>query len=704
MDPLIAAKLEEDQQFKGKVKKIADDYVQLGTTAVEYYVHDFDTAHDALMCYAALTPQEHKDIVNGHPAKFVLPMTATQVTTLTCFLSQILFGTNANRRVEPREDMDEEPAELMNQLLRWNDDQQPTYLTGYLFIQDALVFNRGVMYESWNTIYEVEVVPIEERDTTADPEGYEKDPETGEDVMDDDGERVPIYPTFQRWKKQRKSVGGFSKADIVSPYDFICDPGMPLHRMQEGRFAGHRLSIPWHELSRRSKLKKTDPLYVSPSAVEKLKKATPAKTPSVPSNSSGGDSLRSRSYYERQRRSGTQTQNGSASNKDDGGIVECWVLQIRATPEELEMYEDDQHEVVEILMGGQEVLSINVLPNKHDEFSYAVAEGRPYAHYQFSPSWAMMIQPIQRYCDYLKDKHQDALARTVGNIFIGRPEHVDFEAFTDPKKDGLFIPIKPDAPAGPLSDIVTQVSVTDLTKDFYNEMQGMISMAENTTGAHSFMQGEREEESDTATEFTAIQQMSSGRVSSVARLIWTQSVGPQTRRFVANFQQFLPDAVVIRVSGDNWQPQDEKLDKFVKVDRNSIQGHFDLVVHDGALPSTDARKVAAASRLIETISSNEILMQYFDPTVEGNVDLKKLFMHTIKATGIPIGNFTISAEQAQKNTIQKQQMSLPPGVRPAGAPPAGPNGQPVPPGPGGIPSASQLPATPPATPPPPTPV
>ena len=86
------------------------------------------------------------------------------------------------------------------------------------------------------------------------------------------------YPTVKKWTRRREEIGGYNHIMLISPYDFICDPGLPLYRMQEMRFMGHRSRVPWIELKKRAELDPSDPQYVSPRAVEELKKHKPGAT------------------------------------------------------------------------------------------------------------------------------------------------------------------------------------------------------------------------------------------------------------------------------------------------------------------------------------------------------------------------------------------------------------------------------------------
>ena len=58
--------------------------------------------------------------------------------------------------------------------------------------------------------------------------------------------------------------------------------------------------------------------------------------------------------------------------------------------------------------------------------------------------------------DYLKDRHHEALARTVGNVFIAKTDKVDLDDFLDPKKEGKIIAVHPDANSEKLDDIIKQ--------------------------------------------------------------------------------------------------------------------------------------------------------------------------------------------------------------------------------------------------------
>ena len=68
--------------------------------------------------------------------------------------------------------------------------------------------------------------------------------------------------------------------------------------------------------------------------------------------------------------------------------------------------------IIIVLLGlvhGQLLLSVNVMTNKHDQLPYSLGEGRPNAHIQFSPSWALIIRGPQTFVDYLCARRRESV-------------------------------------------------------------------------------------------------------------------------------------------------------------------------------------------------------------------------------------------------------------------------------------------------------
>lgn len=673
MDRLYARRLEHDDQFRAKIAKLIRDYVKLGEDTLNFYAAMFDAAHDVFQGYAQMTQEDMDKLDRGHPRNFILPMSATQLITMATSISQALFGSDRVHRVEGRSAEDENPAELMNQLLRWNDEQQPTYALGYMWVLNSLLYNRGIFYEN----YEGVTKPKFDSYLCDDPFETEEIAaldESGQPIIGADGQPLlEVKPVqFTRYKKRIVKVGGMNKLYIVSPYEFICDPTLPLYRLQEMRFCGHRKMIPWLDLKTRSQLPIDDEMYVCPKAVENLKRHnTVGVGPSTVS--SARSALESRTAYERTRSNLTPL--GVTADKEDGGVIEVYEMWIKLIPSAYGIEEDDATPTTyHFLIGNKEhVLSMDMSTYQHDEFPYSIGEPRPSPHYQFSPSWAMQLLPLQNYVDYLKNRHQEALANTVGNIFIAKGNKVDFKEFLDPKKEGRIITVLPEAGDTPLRDIIQQVPIVDVTKDFVPEMDRFINFGDLVAGSSRQMQGQSQEESATGGQQAL--DMAKGRMAMIARLLSVTSLVPQTKRFVSNFQQYTEEEMYVRIRGDALDIPKQLLGmKGVKITRDTIQGTFDFLAADGTLPGLDTRTVAAITKVIETGSEYP---QIFE-NKPGNLDLRRMIYAGAKAAGLNVEKFIIG--YTENTGIPPLQAPGQNGPTPG---PAGGSFAPPAPGPGG---------------------
>ena len=619
MPKTLTGRLDTDEDFRKNLQKCVSDYIKFAKTTLDYYTADFDAAHDVLMCYATLAKKDYIKVAKGHPRRFILPMTATHVHTMSTFLANALFGSGVPHKVDPGGPDDDHPAVLVNSLLEWNAEQQQAgmFQLGFMWVENALVYNRGVAYDCVQPIF---------RDKWETQEQQSID-ENGTPILDP----ATLQPVMESVEvKTRTRVGDYCRIELVSPYDFYVDPQVPLYRMQEGRFAGHRMQKTWVELFARTKLDPDDPMYLSPRGMQELKKK-PNKGLSYPSASDGTsgsrDELTSRTMYERTK--AANPTDGRADSKDPGNVdfVELWV---KLVPADYEIDDRTEPQVFQITVGNdREVLSVTESTYEHGMFPYSVMEPRPSSLYQYAPSWVMLLKNLQDYTDYLKNRHQEAITRTIGNVFAVKSQYVDIQDFEDPDKEGKIINILPEAGSMSINDIIKQIPVVDTTANFLNEMRGFVNFAESASGASSQMQGQPTG-ADTATAAAIAAQSGSSRMGTVAKLLSVQAIVPQTRRIVSNFQQFYDGDLHRRITAGEFNMGDAE-DNAVQITPDSIQGSFNFRPHDGTLPGPDAKKTAAAARIIELMAMPQFAA-VTKPEV-GNIDPRKVFFDLIRGIG-----------------------------------------------------------------------
>jgi len=651
----LTARLEEDEDFRRRVLKMCQDYVQFARATLDYYTADFDAAHDVIMCYATLRKEDYIKLSKGHPRRFVLPMTATHVHTMTTFLAQALFGDKSPHKVDPGGPEMDAPARVMNELLEWNAEQQTAgmYQLGWLWLENALTYNRGIFYDCYSSIYKSRWTDVQK--PVLDEDGNPKtDPITNQPMM----ETVP--------EKTKERIGAYNRIEIVSPYDFYVDPLMPLYRFQDGRFAGHRLNKPWTELAARSLLPPDDPMYLSPRAIKELKKK-PTKSLAYPTSSTAtgptGLDLISRTAYERGK---VATPIDSRADAKDPGVIDFCELWVRLVPKDYEIDDRTDPQIFQVTMGNErEVLSFSEATTEHDMFPYSIGEARPSPFYQFSPSWVMILKNIQDYVDYLKNRHQEAVTRTIGNVFMARGDLIDITDFEDPDKEGKFINILPDAAGMQINEIIRQVPVVDTTAGFPNEMKSFVQFAEATSGANQNLQGQVGSSGTTATEFQGTTQMAAGRLSAIARLLSVQAIVPQTKRFVSNFQQFYDQELVRRIEGETADVAGA-FDDTVTITPDAIQGIFDYRAHDGTLPGADTRKVAALSRALEAATQ---FPGVFAPGPDG-IDPRRVLLDLFRLSGMKPEEYRYRPDRLAR--IQQEQAAAAANQPPPPPPPLKP--------------------------------
>lgn len=689
MDSSIALRLDSrpknkfyDSEFASKVSRTTREYIENGLRALNFYLSDFDAATDIVDMFAPIEGVvDFAKLDRSLAINFRHPLGFTEMQTLTTFIAQILFGGEQARSVEAQGEDDAEKADDVNALLAWNDVKLGIYLQGWLWVWNAVVYNRGIWYEDTDQDVKTERVAVEEDDITQPMTQAKK---ADGSLRFKNGKAVMEYPKKIRYKNERKRVGFFNRLTVVSPYDWICDPNLPFIRFQEGRYAGHRVLIPWYELKERSELDPTDDRYVLPHVVAKIK--TNKGNNVLPTALGGTQGVNStRTYFDRQWRTGIASAFGTVSgsnigggdqvNKDDGGIVECFLLTIRCKPKTLGMYDDDEFELITILSTATgDVLSLNVRPNKHDEYPYAPAEARPNAHRQFSPGWCLAIKPCQDRVDDLNRTHSTAQKR-MGNILLVDGSKCNVDTLFSPDKNGLMILRTEQGRGVPAEEVVYQIPLKDTTANYNDEMAMWEKTAENTTGAHAFTQGQTEDPSQTATQFDAVKQMGVGRISSIARMLAEQGLRPQTRRFVCNFQQFMDEETTIRVLGKGQEfDKENPREDYATIQKADIQGEFDVVPQDGSLPGADAKIVAAAARTLEAYAANPAFQEAFNNSIPGALNVVKILKDMLKKSGLPVEKYEITTDEAAKNAqdalaAQGVPQPTPPNILPGPTPP-----------------------------------
>lgn len=628
-----------DEEFRKGVEKIATDYWTVGYQEVTQNAPYYDAANDMLQAVRPQTQKDFEAVAKGMMPRFMLPIATTHNDTMAKHIVEVLCGDRHPNKVIGRAPEDDAPAEHMNALLAWQADQQQMYQLYYLWIQDGITYNRGIVYESWHTVSRVLTETVDEP--------------TGEVEMDEEtGELVEVTEEVER--RTRKDVASFTKLSLVSPYDFVVDPTLPSRLFQEGRFAGHRVLVSYEDLVRRTKLKPSHPEFILPSAVRKLKQKNKrgitslTQTAATASANTKG-SLLSPTAMSRKKSIDTAL-NGTQNTPGMFWLQEMWV---KLVPADHGLGDDEQPRIFQmVLLDGKHLCALHESTYNHNEFPYSVCEPRPSAHEHVGPSWMLMLKPVQDYIDFLKDKHQEAINRTIGNVIAANPAYIDLEQFTDPDKEGKIIEILPEGQDKPIGDIIKQIPIQDVTARFPAEMSGFVALGQTVTGATGEMQGFGSQ-ADSASQFVGQQKLASSRLSVIAKLISDQGVRTQTMHMVENFLQFWDDEMYLKVKGSTYDMDPYfNEDPRAIVNPETIMGDFDFVTSDGTMPTGDMQKIAGLTKILEMMA---VMPNMFAPGV-GNIDPRRVSMDYLKTVGANVENYKYRAQELE--AIRNQQLQI----------------------------------------------
>lgn len=640
MDKLIIKKLKSDQSFEDSITKLVKNFVEASKVNQTDVFRQSDINHDMFMAWASLSKKDNEALSKGHPARMVIPLTATHCETYSTFMAQTFTANGGPFRVEGRQGTDAKRADQMNYVLGWNNEQQQVdvFTTIKIWAQDSFLYNKGVIYDSVDTKFQL----VQENVTV----------ETGE--HDEAGNPI----TEERTQIVRKKIGTYCKFENISFYDFFHDTAYPIHMLQKGRFAGHSLLIHYNDLKRMADLDVDDPSYVMPEALDRLEEKTKGggansmgNLAMPTSNSGSGRNRNSTQSPTEAERLSAKTNVRKAGDKDKG-FMQCQLLWANIVPADYEISEDDYPKVWQFLVCNNVVLSMNESTYLHGNYPYAVGCPRPDLVTTNAPSWASILRPIQGYIDYLNNRHREAVGRA-GLLMIVDPEGVDVEDFNDPNKESKFLFKKPGTD---MNSVFKEITVPDVTANFQNEIKQFQSLAENTTGATQALQGQTQDASS-ATQFAATQQMATGRMSSQAKLLSGQGLMPLCRRLVNNFQTFFDQTLVQNVVESQFENGNGET---IKITNDTIQGNYDYIVHDGTMPPSDAKTVAGLSKCLEMAAA----LPQIATVAVGGINLVEVAKQMLALSGVKLSSITYKSNDpeiiAQTQTQAQAPQLTPP--------------------------------------------
>ena len=554
----------------------------------------------------------------------VIPLSKATLDVLLTQVMSIYGSRTPMHQIAADNDGDPLRAKIMEAMVAYDAAQMRAFSVQYAMFNDAFQFGNGYMYDSWE---------LDEGIT------YEYEPLEAPGVPPELQRAVlgPLAFTPIRKIGVRRE---YNKWQPISAFYARPDPRVSQFDIQEGEFFGHR----WE---------------TSPGALAKKGEQT------------GGPYFNLDKLPERNLVTADEDRSDVSDPYNVSGVTSKELLKTDAKPflkmetmvwelipRENRLGDSEYPEKWMFCWSEDEVIvRAHPLMNKHQEFPYAVAEPEPNFFDLYSPGTMELIEPLQRFINWLYNSHIENITRVLNNQWVYSPQFID-EGDLEFGGPGENIRMTQEAAEmmlnGEIQDIkqfLFQMPVQDVTGASYmNAIQYTYQMAQVLTGANDPLSGIQLPTQRSATEVGTITAKATERMAITARLMDENAIQPLIRRAISNRQQFTSIGRYYALAGR--MAQDLGIDN-IFADLGDIQGDFKYKPITGILPEDPARSAANWSNLLASAGQIPQLQQ---PGPDGRMlDFRGIFNAIAEKSGIPnIDDYYMEVQVMPDEQVEQQ--------------------------------------------------
>jgi len=403
-----------------------------------------------------------------------------------------------------------------------------------------------------------------------------------------------MYPDLARPVRQWGLKRAHVQWEPVDPYRFRIDPRKSVSKFQQGDFIGHERVESFIFFDQRQLKNKDGPYF-------------------------NCKHLKNVGYDREAARSMTREEGMQGSFYQDSLSFPTEHLEVRLIPKEWELGESDRAEIWWFEWCGDAVIvRAHRSPYHHGDFNYSVGESLPDYHTVINPGFGEMVDPFQRFMNWMGSSHYENVRRFINNSALIADRFIEMEDVLNPKPGG-HIRLTQDAQdlieSGMVSDgrvFYPQLNLQDVTKGHIEEIQWMFELVGRMTGVNDPAQGIQLPSKRTATEINALTGSASQRTQGITRTLDDMLVGPLAEHLSAIRQQMTTDDQWYRVGGDLAREIERRLgndpSKILEsteggiralISPHDLYGQYDYVPYSGVDPQNPARSAETMMQLME---------------------------------------------------------------------------------------------------------
>ena len=513
----------------------------------------------------------------------------------------------------------------------------------YSWIYDAGKYGLGVVGVYWDERFDHVSSIIEQP---------EMDPLTGQPLLDMMGQPVKMKRVQQT--QRRLSYSG-NKLYNIQPWDFLWDTRFPAMEFQRGEYCGVRRTLSWNEVKRRH----AAGYYMD--SINEIK----SKSSGIGDESAGSSVLDRPSSNDPASwlESSVTMGEGKVSHPMEVRIIEMY---IEIIPKEWGLSPSDFPEKWVFTCTSDYAYLIGAQPHGafHAKYPYQILTLEAEAYGIVLRGMPETLEPIQQTIDWLVNSHFYNVRAALNNKMVVDPSRVVMKDVLDPLPGGV-IRLKQEAYGTDTRLAVSQLQITDVTQNNLRDLQMMYGMGERTMGVNDQIMGMLSTGGrKTATEVRTSTSFGVNRLKTTAEYFSAVGFTPLSSMMVTNSQQYYDQEQKFKIAGDLVMSAGQN---FMEVNPDTIQGMYDFVPVDGALPIDRIAQVSLWRELLAQMQNMpEVIMQY---------DRARMFEWVAQLAGMK--NITQFKVETDPNLLMQAKMG---NVVPLGQPGQRPKGRPGAPG------------------------
>ena len=552
--------------------------------------------------------RRQKDDERTYPgfAPIIVPISYATVHTMLTYFMTVFGARRPIIQLDPVGPEDVKPAEALETVIAHNMDRVRLILSLYQWFQDCFVYGVGWLKTIWKTSFKKQVVLR--------PTG----------MLGLDGR-----PVMQRTIENMLVFEG-NEPMVSDPYRTFHDPRVPVSKVQDGEFVCfiHRKS--YHQLLEDER----NGIYFNVRQVRERSLKAVGKDPA------------SQSDVARMMEMPDLDAEQYIDHIDPGYplIEEIW---IKLIPADYGLSTEQYPEIWVITLANKETI-IRAEPSGyiHGEFPVDGIECFLDVHSPLNQGMVELVQPMSELLSWLINSHMENVRSAVNNMFVVDPSRIEMEDMK--AKGGKRIRLKPTAYGTDTRSAITQLPVTDITRNHIADAQVVLDLLQRITGVNdNFMGVPTVGKGRTATEVRGMQQLAGGRLKTMLEVISAMGFYPFASKCVMNTQQFLSRRRMYRLLGR--LAKDPEAMQSIEVGPEDIIGAFDYPPVDGSFPVDKYAMAQAWKEIFQAIISVPPLLQVFD--------VVKVFEEGVKGLGIKnIEDFLLKPTSIQAQVMQQEQI------------------------------------------------